>query len=277
MKTMNAEMNEIHFRHSSNKFTSAYLNSLPTMSDIQFEIATLTRLGAPLIAGTCHCQNCNRNNENIVLDGLYGVSHSNNINHARNNNHNRLQRALYSFIKKLAPGIMIQNNPLLIQSLERKNPESTEALTKLYGDLKVTSDSLDAVIDVRIGSSLKPKLNDNSLRNIFDIANQAEDNKRAEYNQYKTDANNFFPFAFDIFGVPSNSASTLMNNLTDEAMKYNTHLPRSIITSIFRQQISVAMHINIANSTMIMINNCDPNIPCNNNIILTNTGRSIRI
>jgi len=246
---------------------------------VQFEIATLTRAGAKIISGPCHCQICNKNNENVVLDGPSGVTHSNKINQARNTNHNRLQAALHSTAKYLIPGLMVQSNPPLIQSLELKNPTSLEALTKIYGDLKMTSDSLDIVIDIRIGSSLKPKSNsnDNNKRSIYDIANQAEDSKRDEYHQYKINSKNFSPFAFDVFGVPSNSASILINNLTDEAMKHNPHLPRSRIISQFRQQISVAMQINTANSTMIMINNCDPNVPCNNNVILTNTGRSIKI
>ncbi len=248
------------------------------MSDNQFELATLTRAGAKIISGSCHCQNCNKNNENVVLHGASSVTHANKINQVRNTNHNRLQSALHSSAKFLTGGeVMIQSNPLLIQSLELINPNSIEAPTKIYGDLKMTSDSLDIVIDVRIGSSLKPNSNDNNKRSIYDIANQAENSKRDEYHQYKINTKNFSPFAFDVFGVPSNSASILINNLTDEAMKHNPHLPRSRIISQFRQQISVAMQINIANSTMIMINNCDPNVPCNNNVILTNTGRSVKI
>ena len=277
LKTMNAEINEIHFRHSSDKFTSAFLNSVSKMSDNHFEIATLTRAGLKLITGSCHCQNCNKNNENIVIDGSYGLTHSNKLNQARNSNHNNLQRALYSAVKKLIPGMMIQNNPLISQSIALKDPKSTVALSKIFADLRLISDERNIVIDARICSTVNNNSNEMGNRSIYDMSNQGDKSKQDEYKEYKITPKNFSTFTFDVFGVPSKNTSILINSFTDEAMKYNPHLPRSKIISLFRQQISVAMQINTANSTIIMMNNCNPNVPCNNNVILTNKGISVRI
>ena len=134
----------------------------------------------------------------------------------------------------------------------------------------MTSANMRIVIDFRISSK------DNGDKSIQGMANYGEESKKIEYNQFIIPPNEFCAFAMSITGVASTSAETLLSSLADEAMKCNPHLPRSKIVSLFRQHISVAMQINTANTTMIMINYCDPNIPCNNNIVLTNTGKSVR-
>ena len=169
---------------------------------------------------------------------------------------------------------MIQSNPLLIQSLQRKDLNSTQPLTKTRGDIKLTNANLSVIIDFAISAN---NLAINETRNNQDMANQGQRDKESQYNQFLIPPKEFVPFAMSITGVASTSAEILLSTLVDEAMICNPHLPRSRIVSLFRQHISVAMQINTANTTMIMMNYCNPNIPCNNNIILTNTGRSVRI
>jgi len=275
-RTMNAEAKETHFHHLSHPLTSGFLRSTQTMSDNQFELACLLRIGAIVVEGNCHCQHCNNKNENIYINGSYALIHANHINQSRNPNHNRLQWTFAMAIKKFCCDIMYQTNPLISQSIELKNPNSKETLKKKYADAKITSSRWSMVIDYRIAAIFKPNITKNNPRTIFAIANGGEKDKLEELSQYLTTEDNFVAAAFDVFGVPSDGASRLISKLTDEAMICNPHLPRSQIISSFRQQISVAIQINNANTTIIMINNCNPNIPCNNNIILTNTGQTVK-
>ena len=276
-RTMNAEANETQFCHMSHPLSSGFLRSTQIMSDNQFELACLLRIGAIIVEGNCHCQHCNNKNENIYIKGSYALIHANNINQSRNSNHNRLQWTIAMAIKKFCPSIMYQSNPLISLSIELKNSKSKEILKKTYGDAKINSENLSILIDYRISAYFKPdSFKKDNPRSIFFMANKGEEDKKTEFSQYLITENNFAAAAFDVYSVPSDGASKLISKLTDEAMICNPHLPRSQIISSFRQQISVAMQINAANTTIIMINNCNPNIPCNNNIILTNAGRAVR-